>query len=179
MGDTGRRPNLAGTSPPDELSAEIERLHRHVRRQWSAVASPSWRGAESAFSPATWAGAVLTLAREIAARRVIDLEPLEGRRPRVEARRLLLLTPPGYEDIVMRAHRWADRSAVAARDQLRPAGPDGDGAARSRAELELTAAYLRMFVKAGRSALQVELGLTAKEFEHRLGATGRQERRSA
>ena len=195
MGDSARVPNHSGAfanaaapdlSPADlrddeqpALRAEIDRLHRYIRRQWAAVAAAQSAEAESEsragagagsvgsgpvaagpISPAAQARAVLRKAQEVADRRLAEAGPHVTRHPRQDAGRLLLLAPARYGDIVVRAHQRAGLAAEAAHDER---------ATPARAELEMKAAYLRTFAKVSRAALQGELEVTAREFEDLLG----------
>jgi hypothetical protein len=106
---------------------------------------------------------VLSLAQQQAAARRAQA--------RNDARRLLSIARTQYEDIVIAAHRRADRAAEAALDA------DGltSGPARTRAELELKAAYLSTFAKVSRAALQAALDVTGREFDRLVGASAASE----
>jgi cell division initiation protein len=93
---------------------------------------------------------------------------------RGDARRLLSIARTQYEDIVLQAHQRADRAAEAALNEFeRPTSGPG----RTRAELELKAAYLRTFAKVSRAALQAALDVTAREFDRLVGLSAALERR--
>src|SRR3954447_7679457 len=61
-----------------DLRAEVDRLHRYIRRQWAAVAAAESAGGRSAsdgaVSPAAQARAVLSPAQEIAERRLAEAD---------------------------------------------------------------------------------------------------------
>lgn len=236
-----------------DLRAEVDRLHRYIRRQWAAVAAAEAAGARSkdrsgdrdaggSVSPAAQARAVLSQAQEIADRRLrqaderlaqaqqlaadrvrqadqelqtrlaeVDetvsrriagadeaaaqrLSRVDGMAEQVlsEARkdaashrakavqdssRLLQQARNQYEEIVIRAHRRADRAAEVALYDYEGSATDDTG--RARAELELKAAYLRTFAKVSRAALQAALDVTAREFDRLLGASATVERSMA
>jgi hypothetical protein len=199
MGNSARMAGSAGTGHDEEsagLQAEIDRLHRYIRRQWAAVAAAQLaedatsdpdRVPPGPISPSAQARAVMRKAQEVADRRLAETGPHITRHPRQDAGRLLLLAPARYGDIVMRAHQRAGSAAEAALDDLSGlggldgvGGVSGQGGAggvsgvsgavpRVRAELEMKAAYLRTFAKVSRAALQGELEMTAREFDDLLG----------
>jgi hypothetical protein len=164
MAESARVPDRAVPEDDEQLARlrdEIARLHRYIRRQWSAVAAAqSNEVGGGPISPAAQARAVLRKAQEIADRRLAEAGPHVTRHPRQDAGRLLLLAPARYGDIVVRAHQRAGLAAEAAFDERM---------SRARAELEMRAAYLRTFVKVSRAALQGELEVTAQEFDDLLG----------
>ena len=221
-----------------DLRAEVDRLHRYIRRQWAAVAAAESASAHAAgrpdepgplVSPAAQARAVLNQAQEIAEHRLAEADArlretqlqvsdqLARADRQAEAARLDaeqqagLLVSAGaeaaarrlhevdtmaeqvlaearqeavnrlararYEDIVVRAHQRADRAAEMALAELGPGASDPAGAdrTRTRAELEMTAAYLRTFAKVSRAGLQTALEVTAGEFDQLLGASAGRE----
>jgi hypothetical protein len=91
-----------------------------------------------------------------------------------DSNRLLQHARNQYEEIVIRAHRRADRAAEVALYEFEQSATDDTG--RARAELELKAAYLRTFAKVSRAALQAALDVTAREFDRLLGASATVER---
>jgi hypothetical protein len=247
----------------DDLRAEVDRLHRYIRRQWAAVAAAEATGAahgggarggtgslrmiNSAGHPvqstppsATAARAVLNQAQDlaerrlgqaderlaeaerlalarvaaadqqartllaeadrrfsnrlaeadgVAARRLAKVDAVaeqvllrasqEARTRRAQAaddaRRLLSIARTQYEEIVIRAHQRADRAAEAALGEFEAQPSDQ---VRTRAELELKAAYLRTFAKVSRAALQTALDVTAREFDRLVGISAASEART-
>jgi hypothetical protein len=91
-----------------------------------------------------------------------------------DAHQLLQHARNRYEEIVIRAHRRADRAAEVALHEFEDSATDDAG--RARAELELKAAYLRTFAKVSRAALHAALDVTAREFDRLLGASALIER---
>src|SRR4051794_18189930 len=70
-----------------DLRAEVDRLHRYIRRQWAAVAAAESAGAKQSgrpvdqsglVSPAAQARAVLSQAQEIAERRLAQADARLG-----------------------------------------------------------------------------------------------------
>ncbi len=80
-----------------DLRAEVDRLHKYIRRQWAAVAAAEAAGDRSAgriarpgdlVSPAAQARAVLSQAQEIAERRLAEADGRLAEADRVAAERL-------------------------------------------------------------------------------------------
>jgi len=159
------------------LRAEVERLHRYIRRQWAVVAVAATEAGRPPVSPADQAWAVLARAQKIADRLLTGARPENLPGPAVD--RWGWSCGPAqtlYEQIVVRAHRQADRATAVARDEL-DSGLALDRSGRVRAELELKATYLRTFAKTSRSALPAAVELTAGEFGRLMGVSGSSEMR--
>jgi cell division septum initiation protein DivIVA len=159
----------------EQAEREAAELLESTGRQVEAKLADADREATRLIAESDGAAARQLNRVDAIAERVLVEARQDADERRTQAQGLLVLARSRYEDIVVRAHRRADRAAEMALDEFQGPGTTDD-AGRARVELEMKAAYLRTFAKVSRAALQAALDVTAREFDRLVGATAAAEK---